>query len=443
MKRLLSEEVEQVMSLLETAGFEVFVVGGAVRDFCMGIIPADVDLATNATPEQMKTIFEEFTLIETGIRHGTITIRINQSQMEVTTYRIESDYMDCRHPDFIEFTSDLKQDLIRRDFTINAMAYHPSKGIIDPFGGQEDIQNKLIRCVGEPSKRLTEDALRILRALRFSSVLGFTIEMETSKAMFKHKDQLKHIASERIQQEMSKMLIGDGVKSVIISYIDIIGVFIPELLAIKNFVQYTKYHHLDVLTHTAVTLEHTPKETMLRWVMLLHDIAKPVCFTMDKEGAGHFYGHNDVGSKMAEDILIRLRFDKVTRNRIVMLISLHDKFIEPQKVEVAKLMSRLGVKNFWDLLEVKYADNKGKAPEYQQLGDYFAKIKTLALQIMEDDECLTLAQLEVDGYDLLNLGYEREAIGETLTRLLNAVLKQEVNNRKEELLRYLEIIQNQ
>lgn len=337
----INRQVKKVLSLLQSHGFESYLVGGCVRDYLMGKDPEDYDIATNASPNDVMSIFEEDRVIPTGLRHGTVTVIIEQMPIEITTYRIERGYSDKRHPDEVKFTDSLREDLARRDFTMNAIAYHPSKGLVDPFGGMADIQARCIRCVGKAEERFEEDALRILRALRFASVLDFTLFTDTERAVFNQKGALIQISSERVAEELTKLLCGQAVRRILLQFIDVIGVVIPELLPMKQFDQRTKYHCYDVLVHTAVALEHTPPDPILRWVVLLHDIGKPGTFTVDEMGAGHFYGHNQLSGEMADQLLQRLKFDAASRKRIVELICIHDVPIELKRNVVHRWLARL------------------------------------------------------------------------------------------------------
>lgn len=433
----INRQVKKVLSLLQSHGFESYLVGGCVRDYLMGKDPEDYDIATNASPNDVMSIFEEDRVIPTGLRHGTVTVIIEQMPIEITTYRIERGYSDKRHPDEVKFTDSLREDLARRDFTMNAIAYHPSKGLVDPFGGMADIQARCIRCVGKAEERFEEDALRILRALRFASVLDFTLFTDTERAVFNQKGALIQISSERVAEELTKLLCGQAVRRILLQFIDVIGVVIPELLPMKQFNQRTKYHCYDVLVHTAVALEHTPPDPILRWVVLLHDIGKPGTFTVDEMGAGHFYGHNQLSGEMADQLLQRLKFDAASRKRIVELICIHDVPIELKRNVVHRWLARLTPPVFFDLLQVKRADNLGQDEKYQQRQQEYDRLEAMAKEILESEQCFSLRDLDISGRDLIEQGYEGKAIGDRLQHLLNAVLDEKVDNRKESLLAYL------
>lgn len=432
------EEARKAIELLEAEGFEAYLVGGCVRDYLMGCSPKDYDLTTSAKPEEIIRVFAAYRTIETGIRHGTITLMMNERPLEVTTYRIEKSYSDYRHPDGVEFTGNLREDLMRRDFTMNAIAYHPTKGMVDPFGGQADIQKKQIRCVGDPEARFEEDALRILRALRFAATLGFTLEEKTQEALFHKCSRLMFVSAERVTAELTKLLCGSEVKRILLSYIDILSVILPELLPMKGFQQKTRYHSYDVLHHTAVALEHTPPIPRLRWTILLHDCGKPETFTMDQRGNGHFYGHEKVSRKLAECILKRLKMDRVTSERIVTLISLHDTPIEAEIKVVKRWLAQLTPDVFFDLLEVKRADNWGQAPEYHSRQKHYDELANIASKIIEEHECLSRANLAINGRDLMELGLQGKELGKMLQVLLEAVLDEKVANEKMALLHFVE-----
>lgn len=433
----ISRQVNKVLSVLQSHGFEGYLVGGCVRDYLMGKDPKDYDIATDASPIDVMKMFEKEQVIPTGLRHGTVTVIMEHVPIEITTYRIEQGYSDRRHPDQVAFTDNLKEDLARRDFTMNAIAYHPSKGFVDPFGGAEDIQARRIRSVGKAEKRFEEDDLRILRALRFASVLDFTMSSDTEKAVFAQKEALLQISSERVREELTKMLCGQAVQRVLLLFIDVIGVVIPELLPMKKFDQRTKYHCHDVLVHTAVALENTPPDRILRWVILLHDIGKPGTFTIDKAGAGHFYGHNQLSGEMADQLLQRLKFDTESRKHIVNLISIHDVPIEPKRTVVHRWLVRLTPPVFFELLQIKRADNLGQDRKYQQRQQEYDRLEEIAKEILEAEQCFSLRDLAVNGRDMIEQGYAGKAIGDRLQYLLDAVLDGEVSNQKEALLAYL------
>jgi tRNA nucleotidyltransferase (CCA-adding enzyme) len=429
----ISQGAKKALELLHTAGYEAYLVGGCVRDLIMKIPAHDYDITTSATPKEMKKAFIGYTTIETGIKHGTITFLYNKEPIEITTYRIEGEYKDNRHPESVEFTTKLENDLSRRDFTMNALVYNENEGIIDLFGGQKDIANKTIRAIGVAENRFKEDALRILRAMRFSSQLGFEIEEETKKAMVKCAPLLHNISAERISQELNKLLVGKNVKKVILDCYEILGEILPEIKKMHGFNQYNKYHIYSVLEHTATAVENIDPVAHLRLTMLLHDTGKVYTFTRDENGTGHFYGHNKVSADIAKDFLNKYKYDNLTKERVVELVKIHDTPIEMDRIFIKKRLNRLGKDVFFDLLKVKRADNLAQNPEYFWL-DKLDKMENIAREIVEENE-FTLSSLKISGNDLISLGITGKKIGEALNLLLNEVIEEKIKNQKEALLK--------
>lgn len=436
MKINLPREAKSVIDILEKKGFEAYLVGGCVRDGLLGLEPDDWDIVTSAKPQEIKNSFAEFRLIETGIKYGTITVIIEQKPIEITTYRVEGTYSDNRHPDKVHFVKNLKEDLSRRDFTINALAYHPEKGLIDYFDGLLDLKQRVIRSVGDPEERFKEDSLRIMRAMRFAATYEFVIDAQTAKAMKEHKGLLKNIAVERNRMELDKLLCGDGVKKVLRKYVHVVSVIIPELLPMVGFNQHNPHHHLDVWKHTLECVAHAPKQIIPRLVMLFHDIGKPHCFTQDDKGIGHFYGHNRISVNIAKKVLTRLKYDHATLEQVQLLILYHDAQVLPEPKYVKRWLNRLGEDNFRLLLEVKKADTKGKNP--RSLEEKLKRIENLEhilRKIIEEKQCFSLKHLEINGHDLLQSGIPRgKNIGVILDRLLKKVINEEIENDKEKLL---------
>lgn len=430
----LSEEILTIISLMEEKGYEIHLVGGFVRDSIMGKKADDADFATNASPEETLEVFKDFHTLETGIKHGTVTVIINHKPFEITTYRTEKGYSDCRHPDEVSYAEKIEDDLSRRDFTVNSIAYSPSKGFVDLYNGKKDIERKIIRCVGEPEKRFTEDALRIMRALRFSSVLSFSIEEETEKAMFKCRDLLNNISKERIFIELSKMLCGENVREVLSKYSDILSVVIPEIKEMKGFQQHNFHHIYDVLNHTAIVVENAPALPHLRFAALFHDCGKPECFSLDKDGVGHFYSHASISARKADEALQRLRCDNKTRERVVKLIKLHDAPIEESEIVIKKKLSKYGEDLFFDLIALKRADTKGLAPEFHNRKEHFDTLQSIAKKLLSEKPCFSLKNLAVNGNDIAELGFKGREIGEVLNKLLNAVIENRIPNEKTSLL---------
>ena len=425
---------------MEEKGYEIYLVGGFVRDFIMKKKADDADFTTNASPEETLEVFKSFNTLETGIKHGTVTVIINHKPFEITTFRTEKGYSDCRHPDEVSYAEKIEDDLSRRDFTVNSIAYSPARGFVDIYNGKEDLERKIIRCVGEPEKRFTEDALRIMRALRFSSVLSFSIEEETEKAMFKCKDLLLHISKERIFIELSKMLCGENIREVLSKYSDILSVVIPEIKEMKGFQQHNFHHIYDVLNHTAVVVENAPALPHLRFAALFHDCGKPECFSLDKDGVGHFYSHASISARKADEALQRLRCDNKTRERVVRLIKLHDAPIEENEIVIKKKLSKYGEDLFFDLIELKRADTLGLAPEFHSRKEHFDILQSIAKKVLSEKSCFSLKDLAVNGNDLTELGFYGREIGEKLKILLNAVIENKVRNEKEDLISYLKTV---
>ncbi len=433
----LPKSVKFALTSLEKAGFEAYIVGGCVRDILRGETPSDYDITTSATPKQTISVFENERIIETGLQHGTVTLIKDGMPLEITTYRIDGGYTDNRRPDSVIFTPNLKEDLARRDFTVNAFAYSPKSGIIDVFGGREDLNNKIIRSVGDADGRFNEDALRIMRAIRFASVLGFDIEEHTKKSIFKNKNLLKNISAERIATELLKLLTGTNAKKVIIEYIDVLEVILPELGKIKNFDQKNPHHIYDLLTHTAVAVENTPIDPALRLAMLMHDCGKPDSFTLDENGVGHFYGHPEISEKLSKIAFSRLKLDNATTNLALTLIKYHDAQTASTEKSVKKALNKYTPEIFFKLLDIKKADNLAQSPKYNRMEE-FEVLKSLAKNIIEKGECFSIKQLAVSGNDLIAAGVpEGKKIGVALEFLLDAVINGKVKNTKDDLLTFI------
>ena len=429
-------EVTEALSLLQSSGYQAYIIGGCVRDSLLGKKPKDYDITTSAEPDETKAVFKNYRVIETGIQHGTVTVLINGNPLEITTFRIDSEYSDNRRPDSVTFTKSLIEDTKRRDFTMNAIAADENSSIIDNHGGCADIKARIIRCVGDPDKRFGEDALRILRAIRFSSVLGFDIEANTKAAIFRNKELLKNISSERIASEFVKLLCGENARQIVLEYIDVIGVFIPEALPMKGFDQHNFHHCYDVLTHTAVAIENAPPESILRLAAFFHDIGKPSTFSM-KDGIGHFYGHAPVSAKIAENVLSRLKFDNRTKDTVVKLVKLHDGQIAKTEASVKRCLNKNSPEIFFMLLELKRADNLAQAPEYHERVNELKELRLIAEDILNRKECFSLKQLAVSGGDLMAIGYNPgKALGACLNNMLERVMSGELKNEKSALLQY-------
>lgn len=431
----LSAGAKKVIGLLEKGGFEAYAVGGSVRDSLLGKTPYDFDIASSAKPEEMKAVFKNEHCIETGIKHGTITVLIGEEAVETTTFRIDGSYPDNRRPEKVEFTSVLAKDLARRDFTINALAFSEKTGVIDLFGGISDLEHGIIRCVGEPDRRFEEDALRIMRALRFASVLGFEIEEKTAASILKNRELLKNISAERIFSELSKLLCGKNAAKVLLEHREVFAVLIPELEPLFGFEQRHFRHHLDAFEHTAAVLENVPPKSVLRFAALFHDIAKPKCFSLDENGTGHFYGHAVLGAETADEILRRLKSDSETRQRVCELIRRHEDRFEPNPKAVKRLLNKIGPAAFDDLLLLMEADELGKREEFRLSESVFNEFRRISGEILAKNECFSLKNLAIGGKELISAGFKPSPeMGKILNRLLEAVIDGEIPNEKTALL---------
>ena len=436
MKIQLPSKVKTILDTLAAGGFEAYAVGGCVRDSLLGRTPQDWDVTTSATPEQVKGIFAK--TIDTGIKHGTVTVLLGGEGFEVTTYRIDGDYEDGRHPKEVTFTRSLSEDLKRRDFTINAMAYNERQGLVDLFDGAGDMKKGLIRCVGNPTERFTEDALRMLRAVRFSAQLGFPIEEGTRAAIRELAGNLRKISAERIQTELVKLLISDNPKEVRALYeTGISAVVFPWLDTMMKTPQNTPYHCYTVGEHTIKSLEHVPKDKVLRLTMLLHDIAKPLCRTTDSKGVDHFKGHPKEGAVMAGEVLRQLKFDNDTIDRVTALVLWHDDNPPVTAANIRRAIHRVGQRQFPDLFTVKRADTLAKSSYRQQERlSYIDAYEAQYREIMEESQCVTLKDLAVNGRDLMEAGMKPgKELGEALNRLLELVLEHPEYNTREILLK--------
>ena len=432
------EHISKAIDLLNSSGYEAYLVGGCVRDALLGVEPKDYDITTSALPEQTKAVFRDYHVIETGIKHGTVTAVIDDTPVEITTYRVDQEYLDHRHPENVVFTSSLKEDLARRDFTINAMAYHPKEGLVDCFGGQEDLKTCTIRCVGDPETRFNEDALRILRALRFTSRFDSPIEEKTDNSMRKCAPLLRQISKERIASELNEILCGKGVRRILLEYTDILGIPIPEILPMQGFEQNNPHHIYDVLTHTAVAVESIPPEKDLRLTALLHDIGKPDCYFVGDDGIGHFYGHAKKSEEMAWRILNRLKYDNETKDTVLTLVKYHDLHLEESEKAVKRMLRKIGPDLFRKLILVYKADNMAQSPEYRDRQEGFDRLSEIADKILSEEQCFSLKDLAVTGRDVIALGYKPgKKIGKILDDLLTKVIDGKLKNEKEELIGFV------
>lgn len=431
--------VRQALGLLQAAGYEAFLVGGAVRDSLRGKDAAkDWDITTSALPEQTKAVFAGFRLIETGLQHGTVTVLVEGEPLEITTYRVDGTYTDHRRPDSVTFTRSLREDLARRDFTINALAYHPDVGVVDYFGGRQDLADGIVRCVGEPERRFEEDALRILRALRFASVHGMTVEPQTAAAVHRCRHLLERVAAERVQSELTKLLAGPGAREILLEFADVLAVVIPELAPTFGFAQCNAHHDKDVWAHTAAVVQAAPPQPVVRWAALLHDIGKPGSFTVDEAGVGHFYGHPQRSAQLADAILRRLKFDTASREQIVTLVQAHDQPILPERRCLKRLLNRLGgAEPLRRLLALHRADTLGQSALSQPRLQQYEQAEQLLDELLQQALCVNLSDLAVNGRDLLALGLRGRQIGAALEAALQAVIEEQLPNERQPLLEFI------
>lgn len=430
------EPVKRILKALEEHGHEAHCVGGCVRDSLLGREPGDWDVATSALPEETMALFPG-RAAPTGLRHGTVTVREGTLPVEVTTFRTDGRYTDRRRPDSVAFTRSLRDDLSRRDFTVNAMGLDLRGTLTDPFGGREDLKNRLLRCVGSPEERFQEDALRILRCLRLAAVLGFDLEEETAQELRACRKLLRDVAAERIQVELTKLLCGPAAAEVLRKFPEVAGTVVPELLPMVGFDQHSRYHCYDVWEHTLHALSEVPAEPVLRWAVLLHDVAKPRCYTRDERG-GHFYGHPTVSAEMADAILRRLKFDNATREAVITLVLWHDREIPRTEKSIRRALRKLGAARLRELTEVKRADNLGQAPAYRARLKDVEQIRRIMEDLLARDECVSMRQLAVNGRDMLALGLRGPEIGAALEELLSAVVDGDLPNQRSALLRAAE-----
>jgi len=428
----LPETVAKCIRILTDAGYPAYAVGGCVRDTQLDEPVQDYDLCTSATPDQIADIFSQYRLIRAGEKHGTIGVVIDGTVYEITTFRSEGEYKDNRHPEWVSFVDDLELDLARRDFTINAMAYSPIAGLQDPWHGTEDLKKRILRAVGEPDERFREDALRILRGVRFSIRYDLTPDAKTGKAMMLLTPLIDHLARERVFDEMCKILLLCKARD-LMRFLPVFLQVIPELKPTVNFQQKSPHHAYDVFTHTAYVVENAPKDLALRWAALLHDIGKPDAFTQDEDGRGHFYGHADISAEKAETILLRLKAPTALREKVVFLIKNHMLSLPADPATLRRRLSQYGEENICDLLKMQKADYSGKG-----VTDHmppFELVEALLHNILSEEHCLHLRDLAVNGKDLMAAGYpEGKLLGEALKYLLSCVLDEKLPNDREALL---------
>lgn len=429
------KNVDTAINLLQSAGFEAYAVGGCVRDSLLGKTPNDWDITTSAKPEDMKSVFINFHCIDTGIKHGTVTVVIDGEPLEITTFRLDGEYEDNRHPKSVTFTSNLGADLGRRDFTVNAMAYSKMTGTVDLFGGQNDLKNKIIRCVGDPDRRFNEDALRILRALRFASALDFEIEEKTAQSLLKNRALLGNISEERIAKELLKLVCGKGAKRILTDFAPVLFEILPELQPMYKNSHDNPHHCYDIYEHTLIAVESIDPEPTLRFAMLLHDCGKPAVKKFDENGVAHFYGHQRISAEISAQILARLKVSNKFRDEILFLVSNHDRWELYENTEkMPRYLSKFGLDGVLKLLKVMRADVLAQSPEYRYRLDQIADAEEIAKNLAAQKPCLSLSELQINGRTLMDIGIPQgRKLGAVLAQLLDEVIDGVTKNTQEAL----------
>ena len=429
------KNVDIAINLLQSAGFEAYAVGGCVRDSLLGKIPNDWDITTSAKPEDMKSVFADFHCIDTGIKHGTVTVVIDGEPLEITTFRLDGEYEDNRHPKSVTFTSDLGADLGRRDFTVNAMAYSKMTGTVDLFSGQNDLKNRIIRCVGDPDRRFNEDALRILRALRFASALDFEIEEKTAQSLLKNRALLGNISEERIAKELLKLVCGKGAKRILTDFAPVLFEILPELQPMYKNSHDNPHHCYDIYEHTLIAVESIDPEPTLRFAMLLHDCGKPAVKKFDENGVAHFYGHQRISAEISAQILARLKVSNKFRDEILFLVSNHDRWELYENTEkMPRYLSKFGLDGVLKLLKVMRADVLAQSPEYRYRLDQIADAEETAKNLAAQKPCLSLSELQINGRTLMDIGIPQgRKLGAVLAQLLDEVIDGVTKNTQEAL----------
>jgi tRNA nucleotidyltransferase (CCA-adding enzyme) len=435
MKIKMPDNAKKILDTINSAGFEAYIVGGCVRDAVLGKEPSDWDITTNALPGDVKKLFRR--TIDTGIQHGTVTVMMGKEGYEVTTYRIDGKYEDSRHPSEVTFTRDLTEDMRRRDFTINAMAYNDRDGIVDRFGGLEDLEKKIIRCVGDPRERFSEDALRIMRAVRFAAQLDYDIEEKTLEAIKELAPSLRRISAERVQTELLKLLVSDHPEKIKTAFeLGITAIVLPEFDRCMFTEQVNIHHMYNVGDHTVESLCNVRPDKILRLTMLMHDMGKPDTMLVDEEGVSHFYGHERVSAYMAQNIMKRLKFDNDTLERVCNLITYHDYRFPAEPSDVRYAIYKVGERDFPLLFEIRYADTMAQSSyKRQEKLELISKSREIYEQIVRDGDCVSLKGLAVNGKDLIKLGIKPgRQIGLILDNMLRDVLGDPAHNTRDYLL---------
>lgn len=432
------DDVRYIIDRLNIYGFEAYIVGGCVRDSLLKREPNDWDITTNAKPEDIIRIFDK--TIPTGVKHGTVTVLLNSNNYEVTTYRVDGAYSDNRRPDSVKFSDDIIEDLKRRDFTINAIAYNGDTGLIDPFNGYNDIKNKYIKCVGNADDRFEEDALRMMRAVRFSAQLNFDIVENTYLSIRNKSHLIENVSKERIQIELNKLLVSDSTKFELLIDTSLMDYIIPEVCVLEKVEQNTPYHRYNVLEHTLFAMDTIENEIVLKLAMLLHDTGKAVSKTTDNRGIDHFYGHAKESVIISRKILNRLKYDNDTKRKVLTLINFHDSKLIAEKRSIKSLLIKVGNEElFRDLIKVKWSDSLAKSPKYIKPRIVeLVEIEEMLDDIIKDGECFKTSDLAIDGNDLKKMGFKGVEIGNLLKKLLNKVIANPELNNKESLIKISE-----
>ena len=433
---VLPENILYCLNTLERSGCEAWVVGGCVRDALLGRTPKDYEICTRALPEQTRAVFAGHQLILAGEKHGTVGVVVEGQTVEITTYRTEGTYADSRHPDWVSFVGAIDQDLARRDFTVNAMAWSPNRGLRDPFGGRADLETKTLRAVGEPEQRFREDALRILRGIRFCAAYGLEPEEKTLGAMFSQRSLMDRLARERVYDELCGFLPCAGLED-LQRFAPILAQAIPELAPMIGFDQHSPHHAYDLYTHVAHVTAGVSRDLTVRWAALLHDIGKIPTFTRDETGRGHFYGHAPTGAKMAREVLLRLKAPGAMVQTVPTLIANHMLRLDPDRKQLRRQIRRLGFDAVEKLLDLQEADMTSKGTGEEEGRNFFPQIRALLMQIRAEEDVLAVKDLAVNGNDLLALGLRGKQIGQALDIVLGAVIDERLENEKEAELAWL------
>ena len=424
-----------IMNLLNRAGYKAYIVGGCVRDVFMHRSPKDWDICTSAKPDEVEAALTGMKIIKTGIKHGTVTIIVGNDAFEVTTFRIDGEYKNNRKPESVSFVSDINEDLARRDFTMNAIAYNHQDGFVDPYGGIADIDKRIVRCVRNSEKRFEEDALRIMRCLRFASVFGFCVESRTKDELLRNLYLLENISRERVRDEFNKLLLGDSVGVILREYREVFASIIPEIIPMFDLDQENNFHVYDVWEHTISVIEKLPQNLTLRLAGFFHDSGKPSCKFIEN-GVGHFYGHERTSARIASSVLKRFRYDNLTIEHVVDVVKNHSIVFAPRTRQPLRLLNKMGEEKLKLLIELELADVKSQNPAFAwERTENILTFKSELVEILETAACFSLKDLDVNGYDLMKLGIPRgRMVGEILDKLLSQVLEGNLENDKDSLI---------